>query len=539
MRLISAKKFTKDGKIRFKEFYRNNIPSYAILSHTWEDGEEVTFEDCKSPVAKDKKGYKKIQNTCRLAIGDGIEYVWIDTCCIDKSSSAELTEAINSMYQWYQQAKVCYAFLSDLQDGNLKDCRWFSRGWTLQELIAPKTVQFFDRSWKNAGDKMSLLKQLSTVTNIDAGILSHKVPLSSACVAKRFSWAAKRKTTRDEDLAYCLLGIFNINMPMLYGEGRKAFTRLQEEIIRTTNDLSIFAWTWRGSWDGRPYLSFLADGPEDFTWCSNLTLRTDPLVNEYEMAITNKGIHIQGPHWVSEYKDGSIRYSLSLQCTNKDEQHRPILIPMRKAGPNIFMRAAKSGRMDVSLGITSSYPINSKSFTLLTRLPREQLTSGSLVSIFRHVAVAVEFPSDVPRLGVHGIPQKCWDVEDSVFFSPDSTVRRWGCVRPSGMSGEMLVCFWHKSNNEWEFQGTILNSAEEGMDGLMQDLFVFAEALDYPAEVVEGVLRRHGVKLGQKSILVWHGGKKFRVYFQVERVNDRRICFGPHFKVKVSRVPLD
>lgn len=122
MRLISAKRYTKDGKIRFKEFYQNNIPSYAILSHTWEDGEEVTFEDCKSSAVKDKKGYKKIQHTCRLAIADGIEYVWIDTCCIDKSSSAELTEAINSMYKWYQQAKVCYAYLSDLQGGKLEKC---------------------------------------------------------------------------------------------------------------------------------------------------------------------------------------------------------------------------------------------------------------------------------------------------------------------------------------------------------------------------------------------------------------------------------
>lgn len=384
---------------------------------------------------------------------------------------------------------------------------------------------------------MSLLEQLSAKTKIEAGILSHKVPLSSACVAKRFSWAAERETTRDEDLAYCLLGIFNINMPMLYGEGRKAFTRLQEEIIRTTNDLSIFAWTWRRRWDGRHYLSFLAEEPRDFLWCSNITLRTDPLVNEYEMAITNKGIHMQGPHWVSEYKDGAIRYSLSLQCTN--EEDRPILIPMRKAGPNIFMRAAISGRMDLSLGITRSYPIKSKSFTLLTRLPREQLTSGGLVSIFRHVAVAVEFPSDVPRMSVQGIPQKIWDVEDSVLFSPDGGVRRWGCLRPAAMNGEMLVCFWGKTNNEWEFQGTIFNSAEKGMDVLMQDLFVFAEALDYPAEVVEAVLKRHGVKLDQKSILVWNGAKKFRVYFQVERVNDRRICLGPHFKVKVHRVQLN
>ncbi|KAM0424815.1 hypothetical protein ACHAPT_009871 [Fusarium lateritium] len=538
MRLISAKRFIKDGKIRFKEFYRNNTPPYAILSHTWEEGQEVTYEDCKSPDAKEKKGYKKIQNTCRLAVGEGIEYIWIDTCCIDKSSSAELTEAINSMYQWYQQAKVCYAYLPDMNKGNFEGCRWFSRGWTLQELIAPKTVKFYDRSWMSAGDKMSRLKQLSKVTNIDTGILSHRVPLSSACVAKRFSWAAKRKTTRDEDLAYCLLGIFNINMPMLYGEGHKAFIRLQEEIIRTTHDLSIFAWTWRGSSDERPYLSFLAEGPEDFASCSNLVLTTNPLVNEDEMSVTNKGVHMQGPHWVSEYGYNVIRYSLALKCTNADQPNRPLLVPMRKAGPGIFVRAANTSKLDVSsLGVTSSYPINSKSFTLLTRLPREQLTSESMVSIFRHVAVAVEFPYDIPNMDIHGIPQKHWDAEDSVFFSPDSAVRRWGCVRPSGHC-EMLVCFWHKSNEEWEFQGTLLNSADEGMDGLMQDLFVFAEALDYPASVVEGVLRRHGVKLDQQTTQVKYGGKRFHVYFNVEREDDHRVCFGPRFKVQISRVPI-
>ncbi|KAF4452330.1 Vegetative incompatibility HET-E-1 [Fusarium albosuccineum] len=417
MRVISATKFAKGGEIRFEEFYGHNITPYAILSHTWEDGQEVTFEDCKSSVAKNKKGYSKIQKTCQLAVDEGIDYIWIDTCCIDKSSSAELTEAINSMYQWYERAEVCYAYLSDLDGGDLKDCRWFTRGWTLQELIAPNNMKFFDHSWENVGDKASLLEQLSTITSIEARILSHQDPLWYACVAKRFSWAAKRKNTRDEDIAYCLLGIFNINMPMLYGEGFKAFVRLQEEIIRTTNDLSIFAWTRHNSStnDQTPYQNFLAEGPQDFASCSNLRLATDPLLNGNGMSITNKGIHMEGHHWVSEYKDGTTRYSLGLRCRSTDD--KPIMVPMRKAGPNAFVRATNASRLDTSsLGIASSYTVNSKSFTLLTRLHREQLTSDKIVSIFRHVAVAVEFPSDISKRNIRAIPQRYWDAEEFVFF---------------------------------------------------------------------------------------------------------------------------
>ncbi|KAF5013396.1 hypothetical protein FDECE_584 [Fusarium decemcellulare] len=539
MRVITATKFTKDGEIHFEEFYGHNIPPYAILSHTWEEGQEVTFEDCKSLVAKGKKGYRKIQKTCQLAVGEGIDYIWIDTCCIDKSSSAELTEAINSMYQWYERAQVCYAYLSDLHGGNMEDCRWFTRGWTLQELIAPNNMKFFDHSWENVGDKLSLLEQLSKITNIEARILSHEVALSYACVAKRFSWAAKRETTRHEDIAYCLLGIFDINMPMIYGEGFKAFVRLQEEIIRTTNDLSIFAWTRHNNStnDQTPYQNFLAEGPEDFASCSDLRLATDPLLNGFDMSVTNKGIHMQGHHWVSEYKNGTTRYSLGLRCRSADD--KPIMVPMRKAGSNAFVRATNASRLDTSsLGIARSYTINSKAFTLLTRLHCKQLTSDKLVSIFRHVAVAVEFAPNISKRSIYAIPQRYWDAEDFLFFSPDTTVQQWGCVRLSRF-GEMLVCFWHQRKGEWNFEGTIFNPAGEGMDGLMQDLHVFAESLDYPATVVEGVLKRYGIKPNEQSIEVKHtDGKRFQVSVTFERADDQRVCSGPRFKVQVSKTQI-
>ncbi|RYP01527.1 hypothetical protein DL764_006193 [Monosporascus ibericus] len=168
-------------------------------------------------------------------------------CCIDKASSAELTEAINSMFRWYRNAEICYAYLSDIPSAKrihqkLERSRWFTRGWTLQELIAPAEVVFYSMDWDHVGTKSELSASISSITKIDASFLDSK-NLMSASVAQRMSWAAHRETSRPEDIAYCLLGIFDINMPLIYGEGMKAFQRLQEEIIESyPMDYSFFAW---------------------------------------------------------------------------------------------------------------------------------------------------------------------------------------------------------------------------------------------------------------------------------------------------------
>ncbi|EWG54306.1 hypothetical protein FVEG_12554 [Fusarium verticillioides 7600] len=217
MRLIEVRKFVETQRISFVEFYGER-PKYAILSHTWESQQEVTYQDSNLKSSKSKTGYQKIRKTCELALSDGFDYVWIDTCCIDKSSSAELTEAINSMFLWYQEASVCYVYLADkFKRSRLRDCRWFTRDWTLQELIAPGVITFLNNSWDRIGTKNSLMGRLTAITRIYPDILGHKAPISSACIAKRLSWAAGRQTTRVEDIAYCLLGICNIHMPMLYG----------------------------------------------------------------------------------------------------------------------------------------------------------------------------------------------------------------------------------------------------------------------------------------------------------------------------------
>ncbi|KAH7303859.1 heterokaryon incompatibility protein-domain-containing protein [Stachybotrys elegans] len=295
MRLLNT------GTGRFEEFIGRNIPKYAILSHTWED-EEVSYKDMTSDQSyQNMEGYRKIKKTCGIALQAGYSYAWVDTCCIDKSSSAELTEAINSMYKWYQRAEMCYVFLSDLDssaslEDTLQHCKWFTRGWTLQELIAPRTVTFFDQQWNYRASKKDMIGKLSMITKIDGTILDGSQPLSTASIAQRMSWASCRETTRIEDEAYCLLGIFDINMPLLYGEERKAFRRLQEEIIKSTSDLSIFAWhdprskTTRNP-NPRVYCGVLADSPLNFAESgpfSNLPRR-----DSWDFSLSNSGVKIQ------------------------------------------------------------------------------------------------------------------------------------------------------------------------------------------------------------------------------------------------------
>ncbi|KAF9064167.1 heterokaryon incompatibility protein-domain-containing protein [Rhodocollybia butyracea] len=225
------------------------IPKYAILSHVWGD-EEVTFQDMQDlSKRKGMKGWSKVVGACELARREDWKYIWIDTCCIDKSSSSELSEAINSMYRYYGKAEVCYAYLSDMRryrlgrsfDLKLRMCKWFTRGWTLQELIAPATVFFFTSDWEKIGTKASLQETITEITGIPSNVLLGADPRESS-IAARMSWAAGRETTRVEDRAYSLMGMFGVHMPPLYGEGEHAFIRLQEEILKVSNDHSIFAW---------------------------------------------------------------------------------------------------------------------------------------------------------------------------------------------------------------------------------------------------------------------------------------------------------
>jgi hypothetical protein len=237
--------------LKMKEFLGSNIPDYAILSHTWGE-EEVMLKDIQGPDAQHKKGYAKIMGCREQARMDGIEWIWIDTCCIDKTSSAELSEAINSMFEWYGNSEVCYAYLEDVPplsplfpEEQFKKARWFTRGWCLQELLAPDRVEFYAMDWTEIGTKRSLNHLIEDMTGIEKEALLKLRDFGDFNIAQKMSWAATRNTTRAEDEAYCLLGIFNVNMPLLYGEGTRAFLRLQEELLRQTEDYSLLLWTDR------------------------------------------------------------------------------------------------------------------------------------------------------------------------------------------------------------------------------------------------------------------------------------------------------
>ncbi|KAI0842568.1 HET-domain-containing protein [Hypoxylon sp. FL0890] len=242
MRLINSKSWQMTEFISY-----NEVEPYAILSHTWHK-EEVTYEDWVTLSWSDirkKKGFRKIEYCCHQAAKEGLDWVWVDTCCIDKKSSAELAESLNSMFRWYRDATACYAYLADVPKDwkkHLAGSRWFTRGWTLQELLAPPEVVFYSDDWQQIGKKSELSDVISEITGIQAMYLNG-ADIQLASVSQRMSWAARRQTSREEDIAYCLLGIFDINMTLIYGEGHKAFRRLQEEIMKAyPEDHTLFAW---------------------------------------------------------------------------------------------------------------------------------------------------------------------------------------------------------------------------------------------------------------------------------------------------------
>jgi hypothetical protein len=319
--------------------FPNSDQRYAILSHTWGlAGDEVTFEEMVSPerleATMSKPGYSKIVKTCEIARNKyDLPFVWIDTCCINKASSAELSEAINSMFRWYKDASVCFAYLSDVDESQLSfhHSRWFMRGWTLQELIAPKHLDFFDCNWEFRGTKETLSTHILMVTGIPGQVLDHSVELGEIPIAQRFSWASTRETTREEDGAYSLLGIFDINMAMLYGEGPKAFIRLQEQILSQNVDMSVFLWN-----DLRmtqKYTGLLAPSPACFREMRSIT--AEPTFTQREFYLTNRGIRLKlGLAWDADTGLAILPVKHSLGTSDK-----PVGIYLRRVGLDLFARA--------------------------------------------------------------------------------------------------------------------------------------------------------------------------------------------------------
>ncbi|KAL9046038.1 MAG: hypothetical protein Q9214_001032 [Letrouitia sp. 1 TL-2023] len=310
MRFINTKTliFT-EGAV---EKYQNQ---YAILSHTWKDEEELTYQDFlnldKAQLLRSIDaqtlglGLEKILKSCAIARSKDIQYLWVDTCCIDKRDKAELDESLNSMFNWYKQAKVCYAFLSDVErsakdrEFAFEHSRWFTRGWTLQELLAPTHLVFLDRSWNEIGTKETFKGQISSATYIKENHLFGN--FQSACIATKMSWAAKRETRRPEDIAYCLLGIFGVNMPIQYGEGQNAFIRLQKVLLTETPDESIFSWTK----EGIKSHGLLASSPDYFESSRAVTIKPKRCKPRPPYRLTNQGLEWPFPNFFLDVQHGA------------------------------------------------------------------------------------------------------------------------------------------------------------------------------------------------------------------------------------------
>ncbi|KAL8959902.1 MAG: hypothetical protein Q9193_003308 [Seirophora villosa] len=238
----------------------NESPDYAILSHRW-GKTEVTFQMLTSLDWRksnlDTDQMKKIREACKKARDrePPIEWLWCDTCCINKNNSEELTTSLNAMFEWYHKATVCYAYLKDVDwdpirkqisksvDMPSQESVWFERGWTLQELVAPRYMEFFDRNWNFMGTRDGLSDKLQSVTGIAKDYLTGAASFKQASVATRIGWMAGRTTFEIEDIAYSMLGLLDISIPIYYGEGVKAFTRLQRTLMENSSDESLFAWT--------------------------------------------------------------------------------------------------------------------------------------------------------------------------------------------------------------------------------------------------------------------------------------------------------
>lgn len=296
-----------DTKTEQLQMFQNlsTIPRYAILSHTWLPAdEEVLFKHVETQSCPDKclEGMKKVLGCCQQARQDGFDYVWIDTCCIDKSSSAELSEAINSMFHIYAKSARCYAYLSDVYtttemdapDSSFRKSRWFTRGWTLQELVAPSIVEFFASDWRRIGSKQGMANIVQEITGIDSEVLYGLRPVNSLPIAEVMLYAAGRQTTRTEDRAYSLLGLFGVNMATIYGEGEQAFIRLQYEIMIRSPAHSLLTWTNATQYND--HSPVLASSPSFFSTSSHVV---DIPYAEFASRWNLKGLQVgfqKGPH---------------------------------------------------------------------------------------------------------------------------------------------------------------------------------------------------------------------------------------------------
>lgn len=435
---------------RLQEFIGVKTPDYAILSHTWVNGQEITFQEMVSaagqqPEGSIKSGWEKIDRTCLQAARDGLTHAWVDTCCINKTSSAELSEAINSMFHWYKRAAVCYVFLEDLtvspsalqpmDDGlraSIGHCRWFTRSWTLQELIAPLHIHFFNQDWEFCFTKITASAVLTRITGIDVAILEHKKDLSAVSVAQKMSWAATRLSTRIEDAAYSLLGIFEINMPLLYGEEERAFLRLQAEIVSSCPDSTILAWMLP---DDDPqnmverslhlYSGVMASSPRFFLDCADIERMSDQSVFDYSMS--NRGIKLRAQFGLCPITGTGGSCLVLPVCRVRDRVYG---IRLRNVGRGSFARQDPD-HLDHIRPWEVAHRLVLDPF-LLKQLPSRSLTTMQtqnlvLESRKRVMQIVLSRDLEVYRRW----PWQQWDEQDTLFFGSEESLDDigWAAVK--------------------------------------------------------------------------------------------------------------
>ena len=349
--LLSSKmRFLNTNTLRFEEVADSRLGEeqnkYAILSHRWGAAQdEVSFTDInENQDISHKRGFAKLKGFCHVAASLGYRYGWDDTCCINKGDSSELSEAINSMYRWYRGSSVCIVYLEDVPEKSIMDSRWFDRGWTLQELIAPPAAEFYDCDWKHIQNKSHSLADLCSKTGVPEDVLSGRTSPTQCSVAQRMSWAARRETTRVEDRAYSLLGIFDVSMPQIYGEREKAFQRLQRAISQQSKDESIFAWSMGLEEDEKTYTGLFATSPLSYIHCNDVISTpgsTGFVETNGELSMTLKTF----PHSMNTF------YA-TLNCTHMAHPDSRIAILLaRLPADNEYLRAKKvrDGKKTVAL----------------------------------------------------------------------------------------------------------------------------------------------------------------------------------------------
>ncbi|KAI0449753.1 hypothetical protein F5B21DRAFT_519839 [Xylaria acuta] len=428
MRLL---KTNKPDRLQLVEVSEEFAPEYAILSHTW-GNEEVMFQDIQAlgrrqwsqaisqtvSTIRAKKGFVKINKAAALAAEHGYGFIWVDTCCIDKTSSAELSEAINSMFRWYKKASICYAYMEDVKHGYCdtkgglfhllcQHSRWFTRGRTLQELIAPEDVIFYGEDWGCLGSKAhdeDVRISLADITGIDVRVLEGIIPPGEMSIAARMKWASGRETTRLEDAAYCLMGLFDVNMPLLYGEGTKAFIRLQEEILKGSNDHSIFTWKTPDYGYDEALSGLLAESPEHFIDVENYR-PIAPLVSQRSTtwSMTNQGLRLSLFLLPSrDSDDNRIRnvYDAVLECAIRygDGAYQSPTIRMRRLYGDQFARVdTQIVKREVTPSFDSSHGFGSYEIVFVKQKPVYELPDfmASYSNIF-------------PSSGSHGPDHSCY-----------------------------------------------------------------------------------------------------------------------------------